>query len=700
MKYCVMDFETNTLKSYKRVANPFDQRNNIVLSVSKYGADNDVTFHYEAKGTRDPHIDWTRFDTIVGHNIKFDLSYIWHLEEVQLWLRSGGRIFDSMVAEYMLSAQSHSYPSLNDVSQKYGGSLKDDRIKEYWEAGLDTNDIPEQLLIEYGKYDVLNTELVFLSQLEQLRKRGMEKLFWGYMDHYAAMIEMEYNGLYLDIEKAHELRIELEANLKLIEANLEDLAREVAPNLEFNPSSPKQVGLLLFGGSYSVFTNEPILDENHEAVVYGPKAAKAGQIKMKKVETVNHIRTQEALCAVEVGSEFKTTDEKNLVRLLAWLKKKGVGPKAKNFIEKLLEYRGTTKLISTYIYGEKASGEKSGLIPLAMPQDSCVHHTLDCVQTVTGRLNSRNPNCQNLPPKIRELFRSRFEEGKILEFDFSQLEVCVQAYLSQSDSMIQHIKEGVDFHCKRLAYAEELSYEQVIKNLEEYPEVWGAKRKAAKTVSFQKAYGAQPESISEQTGLPVDVVRKIFDAEDYEYPEIKRFNEEVQNSALNTRVPTTAILPVRKKETREMVSEHYSLPRGIGYYTGITCRQYHFLEYGSISNALESSGRGVFKYFKPTEIANYIVQGTAADIVALSVGRVFRYLLTANSFGSVKLINEVHDSLVIDCKNSDCALVHKVKEILEDVDGTLTQYLGLKFNVPIQVEMKSGHYWRPDTEDI
>lgn len=704
MTYVVIDLETTTRTSYKRKANPFDSDNKIIIAVYKSeGASPQL--QYAKEGLSRTSLDFLltnpqteNLDLLVGQNIKFDLLYLWESQNLQHFFRRGGKIWDTMLAEYLLTAQQSTYASLDTLATKYGGTLKDDQVKKMWEVGLATTEIDPDILLPYAEQDVVNTEIVYLKQIEEAKRLGMLPLIEGYMDHLLALTEMEFNGLYVDMKKAEQLRRNYEYDLICLGAKLDLIVKAQNPDWpfehqEFDPGSPEQVSAMLFGTPIKTLVKKHVLDEDGNPKVYGPKAQKAGQVIYKQ-ELIEYIPKSFRFSTIGVEKYKKggvyTAGEDTLNKL----KEKG-NSEAKLFIETILKYRETRKLLTTYLYGEDRD---SGLIPLVQP-DGCIHHTLDTVQTKTGRVNSSKPNLQNVPPDVREIFTSRFgKDGRIIEGDYNQLEVCVQAYLAQSMNMIQDIKTGVDFHAKRLGYAERLSYEEVMTKLKEDSSgEWGRKRKEAKTVSFQKAYGAHPEKIAKETNLPVATVELIFDEEDQEYPEIRLFNDNVEAGARRSRIPTKNLISIRDKDTGQYI-ERDGVYQGVGFYQSITGKRYHFLEKASTSAKLRSTpGRDPYLYFSGPEIANYPVQGTAADIVALSIGRVWR---VCQGMHSVKMINEVHDSLLLDCSDKETAgtTVEMIKSVLEDVHGTFKEKLGVGFNVPIKVDMKIGTYWGEDNE--
>lgn len=104
-------------------------------------------------------------DIVVGFNIKYDLHWLNRLGVDVLSIK---QVWDCQLAEFMLESQRNPYPSLNQACEKYGLPLKLDEIKtEYWDKGIDTDEIPMPTLQEYNEYDVICTENVFKHQYKQ-----------------------------------------------------------------------------------------------------------------------------------------------------------------------------------------------------------------------------------------------------------------------------------------------------------------------------------------------------------------------------------------------------------------------------------------------------------------------------------------------------------------------------------------------------
>ncbi len=234
----------------------------------------------------------------------------------------------------------------------------------------------------------------------------------------------------------------------------------------------------------------------------------------------------------------------------------------------------------------------------------------------------------------------------------------------------------------------EISYEDVI----DVPEYSKKRKEIAKPISFQKAYGASPQFVSDTTGIPLETVEKVFNKEDEEYPEIKTFYNSIASILSNNRKITNDLQPIRNKET----GVGYFLEgerQGYGIYTSMTKKKYVFKE-----RAVKTKRGDVWRYWYMPEVQNYPVQGLAADIVSMQVGELFKYLLTNRD--KCVLINEVHDSVIIDCKKEyKDLIVSKVGAIMSSVGENLEKYFGLKFNVPIKVDVKTGKSWLNCKED-
>ena len=160
-------------------------------------------------------------DVIVAHNATFDLLYLWNLESLQEFFKRGGKIWDTSLAEYILTGQQHKFPALRDIAvNKYGCPERIKFQEQYWEAGIDTFEIPEEIVLQDVREDVLDTEKIYLQQVEKAKELGVFDLIELENDALLATTEMTYNGMKVDLE-------ELEKNKRDLEQRLEQQRQEL-----------------------------------------------------------------------------------------------------------------------------------------------------------------------------------------------------------------------------------------------------------------------------------------------------------------------------------------------------------------------------------------------------------------------------------------------------------------------------------------
>lgn len=311
---------------------------------------------------------------LIGHNIKFDLHYMMvNHESARTWLHDG-EIWDTQLAEYLLSGQTKTYPSLDYCSEKYGGSLKDDQIKAMWDAGVDTEDIPIEMLKEYLHNDVNNTELVFLCQYDQARTLGMLPLIKSQMKGLKATIEMEFNGMYFSKFIASKLRLEIQPKLDKVISDVTKYMAHECGIYDPNPHSTLQIGLMLFGGTHKYLAPVAQLDPKTGMPKVYKSGPRKGQVVLKNEshETVI-IGTYEGMGTKTPSGQWAVSND-----AISHLKDP--------IVEALLEMRTLSKDISTYYVGYGA---------LVWGTSGLIHHSLNHCSTGTGRLSCTSPNLQN-----------------------------------------------------------------------------------------------------------------------------------------------------------------------------------------------------------------------------------------------------------------------------------------------------------------
>ena len=282
------DLEVENHELNKRKAGPFDPRNYVVqIGWSINGGEKHEKYYTEYH--RDNVMpDLTDVKLLVGFNTKFDLLWVWHEPEVQAFLKRGGRIWCGQLTEYLLGGmvQEVQMVSMNDTAEQYGGGLKIDAVKEMWQSGMLTSQVPRDLLTEYLvgttprlparagmdeghiQGDIDNTWLIFLGQIKRI-KEEMAPEFGTMLAHrhdsLLATTEMEYNGMLIKRERGEELQKEVAAELAASKQELEGYIPKLPEELEFNWNSNVHKSALIFGGHVKYLKWEQHTDEEGNA---------------------------------------------------------------------------------------------------------------------------------------------------------------------------------------------------------------------------------------------------------------------------------------------------------------------------------------------------------------------------------------------------------------------------------------------------
>lgn len=373
MKIYVVDTETTISNN----GNPFDTTNRMVcIGVGDvWNRTKSVHYNFDEVTLEEECL-------IVAFNAKFDLH----------WLRRYNKlpekfyVWDLQLWEFMDSAQLNAYPALNDVSVKRGFGEKLDKVKEeYWNKGIDTGDIPHDVLTEYTLQDVQLELDLFLWQMQQ--RPTWFNLFLAQCQDLIVLEEMEWNGLTLDKEKCDKEALKVQIEIKDIELELS----ERCPGVPLNYNSDDHMSAYLYGGIIYVEERVPIGQYK--------TGNKIGQTRFKVLVREYPLeRLVEPVKGSELKKEgmFSTSEE--------ILRKLKPNKKVKRILELLKRRSQLAKLYSTYLIGfPKLMLEMNW-------EGNEVHGQFNQVRASTGRLSSSNPNLQNIAPEFAKLFVSRYDE--------------------------------------------------------------------------------------------------------------------------------------------------------------------------------------------------------------------------------------------------------------------------------------------------
>lgn len=383
-----LDLETSIFNK----GNPFDTRNFIVTSHIKCEAQ-PTTCHFYTdpdfiQCTREA-VD--RASLIIGCHIKFDLH---HLGNRGIKPRSGVRIWDVMLAEYVLSGQTESFSSLNSLAEKYGLGTKEPIVAEYWAKGISTEDIPKDIVESYGNHDVNLTRSVYDAQRTDPRMNPqLEKLIMLMGLDLLVLQDMESNGFKYNtegsLERAKVLQTELTAN----EEELQAIA-----GFPINWDSGDQLSVFLYGGEFKQDVYLPV------AGVY-KSGAKKGLDYVRNSYQRTDIHKFGGLFKPLKGTAIaKSTPEHPLYQTAEDIlqKLKATSKVQKHTIELLLRRSYLAKLCTTYLVAFPA------LIEEMHWADNTIHGQFNQVVARTGRLSSSRPNMQNAPEEVDEFFVTRY----------------------------------------------------------------------------------------------------------------------------------------------------------------------------------------------------------------------------------------------------------------------------------------------------
>jgi DNA polymerase-1 len=302
-------------------------------------------------------------------------------------------------------------------------------------------------------------------------------------------------------------------------------------------------------------------------------------------------------------------------------------------VQRLLEYRTASKLKSTY----------ADALPEAIwPKTGRVHTTYNQVMTTTGRLNSQNPNLQNIPirtergQEIRKAFVPRSGEYRLLSADYSQIELRIIAALSREKAMLEAFNAGVDVHTATAARVFGVFPDLVT------PEM----RRKAKMVNFGIAYGISAFGLSQRLAIPrkeaADIIAQYFQ----QFPGIRRYMD----------------------QTIEFARKH-------GYVETVTGRRRYIRDIRSANNTIRGAAE--------RNAINAPIQGTAADMIKLAMINIHRELTRRGR--KTRMLLQVHDELVFDLYPPE------QQEVLPMVEEKMKTAIPL--DVPLAVEMGVGENW-------
>ena len=569
-----------------------------------------------------------------------------------------------MVQEYIIRGGKNGGLGLDVLAPKYGGSAKIDVIKKYWDCGFVCSEIPKALLSKYLKYDVYNTWKVYEGQKKALKIDWVSNMCNMNNDLVKVVAEMEYNGLGIDLELDIKIKHKFE---KLIKESAIDMYECIA-KVHTLPEEVILAGASLMKLVYSLDFHRPNKDlstkpERDDDVTRCKELRKTWKEYIKR-----GFRTQSAFkdaveeCFVKLDSGFKVKPIKEVAgangfsvssSALEILYKTKLSKKATEFLEAMNNHSKYSHWLSS----------NWGQIHNGIRDDKKVHGNFNQTGTRTGRFSSSSPNLQNLPSadrnegmnNIRELIVSRWgDDGCIVAPDFGQLELRWMMDATQSkQGLTDYDTEGFDLHRDNAILFYEGTYNKKWSDLDEHEQK--VFRGAQKTINFGLAYGARPKT---------DLEKSMHKAFMERYHEIGTWHELLDAEVQRYGCFTDACTGFK-----------YNLK-------GATSANYW--------RGYDVSGKGW-----RNKVRNYSIQGGSGRAVQVAMIAVYNEIHARGLQEHIKLVGQVHDELVLDCKKEYLDITMDICNtcMISQLKKDFKKYFKYEIQVDLAIDLEYNVNW-------
>ena len=509
----------------------------------------------------------------VGQNLKYDLTVL-----ANYGIEVRGPMFDTMLAHYVLHPElHHGMDYLAEIYLNYQTIHIDELIGARGKHQKSMRDLLPSEVYEYAAEDADITLQLYKKLKAELKDEArVKKLFEQVeMPLVPVLCRMERNGVMIDTDSLKQTSVEFTERMVALEKEIHALAGQ-----PFNINSARQVGDILFGQMH---------------IVDKPKKTKTGQYVTSE-DVLQNLRSKHPI------------------------------------VEKILDYRGYKKLLSTYV---------DALPQLINPATGHIHTSYNQAVTATGRLSSSNPNLQNIPIRDengKEVRRAFIPEPgcEFFSADYSQIELRIMAHLSGDENMLEAFREGHDIHRATAAKVYKVALDDVT------PE----QRRKAKTANFGIIYGISAFGLAERMEVSRSEAKELIDEYFVTYPKVKQYMD----------------------QSIAMAREH-------GYTETLLGRRCYLPDI----NSHNATVRG----YAERNAINAPIQGTAADIIKVAMVRIDRRM-QAEKLRS-KMILQVHDELNFSVVPEEKERLQRL--VIEEMEQAY------KMSVPLVADCGWGTNW-------
>lgn len=477
---------------------------------------------------------------------------------------------DTMLMAYLIDPGRSSY-LLADIASRYADLhiSEDEAVLGKGKKRIGYEALDESKRLSYSAELMNAIERIESPLYEQLEGMGMRALFETIENPLAGVLaRMEQCGIAVDPGVLDRLETDFGGRIDELEAQICEMAGEA-----FNINSPKQLGEILF--------------------------ERLGLPHGKKTKT-----------------GYSTSAD-----ILDKLRS------AHPIVDAVLNYRMLSKLKSTYIDGFRPY----------IDADSRVRSIFKQHVAATGRLSSTEPNLQNIPVRTEEgrQLRAVFiaEAGrKLVDADYSQIELRILAALSGDENMIAAFSNGEDIHRKTAAEVNGIPQ----------AEVTSLERSKAKAVNFGIIYGISDYGLSQDLNIPREEAKHYIDSYKATYPRIKDYMDAIVEQAREDGYVDTFY--GRRRNIPELSSSNFNI-RGFGERIAL----------------------------------NTPIQGTAADVIKLAMIRIDEALRQSGL--NARLVLQIHDELILEADEADAEAAKAL--LIETMEGVGSFEVKLKVDADI-----------------
>ena len=576
--------------------------------------------------------------TLIMHNAKFDLRFFFHQGIYPT------KVFDTFLAETVLTTgmiKPPGYRGLDGCLRRYQKVQLQKEVR-----GLIHRERYSTRVLEYSAADVEHLHNLMDSQLLALDNNDLLKCISLENKFVVVLAYIEYCGIYLDTLKWKQKMEEDLNKLSLLIREMEDWVKNNLP------------------GSSFINTQLSLFDDSPGCLINWNSSSQV--IKLFQEIGINTYDAKEDKHTVDIKILYNQIDKFEFLKIY-------------------IEYSKVFKLVSSF-------GES--ILKAVNPVTRRIHTSFRQIKD-TGRLScgdkKRNaPNLQQIPSDDRH--RSCFvaePSNSIIVCDYASQESRILADLSKDPDLVKfYLEGGADLH----SYAAKVVYKELSEvPLDDIKVRHKDKRQIMKGFNFALAYGGTGETVSRNLNIPIDIAKQAEIDYFKAFSGLKSYFEIAKKKPVKNGYVLIDKVSGRKSFI-DFYPEYQRLETIInkhGFW-----EEYRFHKNGDTQEFANYYKPTVREYFKLRGIMerkglNYVIQGTAASQTKYAGIKLFKWIMENNYFGVIKIVNLVHDEIVVECPSEmEDEVAKQVQTAMEEGANAFMEI------IPMYAEPEVSNHWK------